>query len=116
MSRESHRTFLERSARRTATRAFARSDHPLTKDELARLRIQTVEPWKRILLSLAGLACCALALVLCLKGSLWPESLLFVPGLALLVFGLRGRKQDIDSALGEMAGQLIEGLLTSIDF
>src|SRR5688572_16090529 len=70
MSQASHRDFLERSATRSARRAQARAaTKRLDREDVAKLRIQTVEPWKRIVCLLAG------AGLLGLAGWMWREEL-----------------------------------------
>ena len=55
MSRESHRSFIERSALKAAQKALERDGKKRTnRASLGAIHVQTVEPWKRILAFLIG--------------------------------------------------------------
>lgn len=113
MSRESHQRHLERIALREAQKAIARhaGDTPLRLESLAQLRIQTVEPWKRIVLSVPALALLVAGVGFCVNGPLWLGLLLGIAGLALLAIAVIGRRKTIHSALdGIDIALLFEGL------
>jgi hypothetical protein len=48
---------LSRQAIRLAQRRSQKAGRALTRDEVLRLHIQTVEPWKRVLFVALGLLC-----------------------------------------------------------
>lgn len=112
MSRESHHEFLEQSAARTVRRALARDAQKLLqREDAAKLRIQTVEPWKRILCLLIGGFLLAASWGLCLDdGNIWAVMLIGALGLAAAFVGMFGRKKSIDDVLEASGDALISGL------
>lgn len=100
MSQASHRAFLENSARRAAVRAALRNGHAVpTVEDLRGLRIQTVEPWKRIVVALVGLFFLAVTVHGIRDDFNW-VALLFFGGLSLVclliaIFGCRRSIQEV---------------------
>ena len=112
MSRESHRQFLERTALRQAQKAIVRSGRDnLKKEDLARLRIQTLEPWTRILLLVFGLLFIGAGVLVSAVDVRWLALLLFISGGFGVFAAIVGRKKTITAALdGIDVLQLFEGL------
>ncbi len=110
--RSSHKDFLERAALREAQKAFRHeAARPSIADFLA-LRIQTVEPWKRLACVIVGLGWCAFALWLSLdrNGSPWAALLLGMLGLFCLVVGVLGWKRPVEEVLDATAQALFNRL------
>ncbi|MBN9690497.1 MAG: hypothetical protein J0M24_09670 [Verrucomicrobia bacterium] len=72
---------LTRQAIRLAQRESRKRGRPLTKEEVLKLRVQTVDPWVRVLLTLTGVALAGLGI-----WSMASEA--SGPGIALLLFGI----------------------------
>ncbi|PTX90634.1 hypothetical protein [Opitutus sp. ER46] len=100
MSWESHQRYLERQALRAAQKAIDRG--ALTAERRAdasRLRIQTVEPWKRALLALASVA---LGITAYLTLDALPVAVsggLFVGSGLLLAFAALGIRRTAEAVL-----------------
>lgn len=116
MSRESHPAFLEKSASRTLRRALARdSRKQLDKAEACRLRVQTVEPWKRILCLVLGAASLLASWLAQQAGAdLWIVLLLGAVGVVCMFIGTFGRKKTIDSVLDSTANAIVSGILDGL--
>jgi hypothetical protein len=71
---------LTRQAIRLAQRESRKRGRALTKEEVLKLRVQTVDPWVRVLLALTGVALAGVGI-----WSMAPEA--SSPGIALLIFG-----------------------------
>lgn len=100
MSRESHKRYLEQAALKAAQKAFdKKAPHPLDRESLGRLRIQTVEPWKRILLGLLSLFFLWPGITLIITEPFWAGVIVTAIGAGLLAFAMLGRKKTIDAAL-----------------
>lgn len=100
MSRESHKRYLEQVALREAQKAFDKNTpDSLSRDSFGRLHIQTVEPWKRILLAVIGLPLLGTGIALICTGSFWAGVVLGVIGIGVLALAVLGRKKTIDAAL-----------------
>jgi len=112
MSRESHRRYLEKTALRQAQKAIVRSGRDnLKKEDLARLRIQTLEPWTRILLLVFGLLFIGAGVLVSAVDVRWLALLLFISGGLGVFAAIVGRKKTITAALdGIDVLQLFEGL------
>jgi hypothetical protein len=115
MSRQSHQTFLEKSALREAQKAFSRDKSGATLRGFCSLRIQTVEPWKRAVCVLVGLALGGLAL--------WSHSqnfnvwlTLFFASLAVFsaLAGALGWKRPVDVILEATAEVLFRRVLDAL--
>lgn len=100
MSRESHRRYLERAALREAQKAMRRpGDRPFSREDFSRLRIQTVEPWKRFLLGLIALGLAGLGINAWLNAPIAVAWILFALAAGVLLFAIFGRKRKIDTTL-----------------
>lgn len=117
MSRATHEQFLRKSARGSVIReSRRRSGAPLTLDRVRELKVQTMEPWKRVVSALVGL-------LFCLAGSFaWNHD---VTGLSILLFGLGaifvlmacfGRKRTMKAILDKVdVGDIVSGIIDLID-
>jgi hypothetical protein len=97
MSSESHRQFLERAALREAQRALDRSGSTrISRDDIGSLKIQTVEPWKRVVVGIiaTGLGGGGFALLSEIR---WLGVTCIVAGFLLLLVAILGRRKAIDS-------------------
>ena len=100
MSRESHRRHLERAALRAAQKAFdPQKPGTLDRQSFGCLRIQTVEPWKRIVLAAAGALTVTAGVVIMFTARFWTGLILAALGVGLLLFGLLGRRRPINATL-----------------
>jgi hypothetical protein len=95
---------LTRQAIRLAQRESRKRGHALARDEVLRLTIQTVEPWKRALFALLGLGVVGFAWFCYFAGAPWwvwaPGG---VGGMIVVVLGLVGRKEYLDRELQKMS-------------
>lgn len=113
MPTESHRRYLEKQALREAQKALDRhgADH-FRQLDLARLKIQTMEPWKRLLLAFLGLASGPGAYGALIADIRWLSGLLFLLVGGLLLKGILGSKLTIERALdGIDLSFLLEALI-----
>ena len=95
---------LSRQAIRLAQRQSIKAGHPLTRDEILRLRIQTVEPWKRIFIILAGMVSSILPLW-CYwhHAPVWIVVLFAAGSVFTILCGAFGRKTYLDRELKKFA-------------
>jgi hypothetical protein len=120
VNRERHERYLEQSARRAAPKAITRHSAPVDREALLALRVQTLEPWKRVALTLAGLAIGF--------GGVWLGTetgfatlvvVSVVVSTPLLLFGLFGRRKTVEQILdamsSEIAGEALSSLLALLD-
>lgn len=117
MSRETHARFLEKSVTRCIRRAHARNPgDSLNLDRIRKLRVQTVEPWKRIVCASIGFAILLPATILFLRQNInLPAFLfLFAFGAAVVLLGLIGKKEIIECALGHAAETIICAIIESL--
>ena len=100
MSRESHQRYLQQAALREAQKALAKnSAHTLSRDTFGQLLVQTVEPWKRILLAMIGLPLLGVGIFLICTNPFWAGIILSLIGTAIVVLAILGRKKTVDAAL-----------------
>lgn len=100
MSAESHRRYLERSALREAQKAIDRRGRAaFGKADFAGLRIQTVEPWKRILLASLGVLAGAGGYFVLTDKIGWVSFVLFALGVFLLLAAWLGVRKTVKAAL-----------------
>ena len=114
MSNDSHRRFLERAALREAQKAF-RSRDGVRKEDFFALRVQTVEPWKRLAAFVVGL------LFVGMTGWAFNEGFdawaIFVFGAIALVFlvvGVVGRRKPVEGVLDATADAVFQRLLDAL--
>ena len=116
MSGESHKRYLEQVALREAQKALDKNKRgSLSWASLGQLRIQTIEPWKRVLMAAIALSFLGAGIVAIRNGFFWAGVLLSAIGLGLLLFAGLGRKKTIDAALDgvdviHLAAELFDAL------
>lgn len=94
---------LSRQAIRLAQRRSQKAGRALTRDEVLRLHIQTVEPWKRVLFVALGLLCGLLPLFCYLKGApVWIWVPFALGSVALVVLGAFGKKAYLNRELQKL--------------
>jgi hypothetical protein len=98
MSRESHRRYLEKAALKEAQKALAKNGREsLNPESFARLRIQTVEPWKRLSLAFTSLLMIGAGVYLLSTGDFWPGVIVISLGLGVLALAVFGSRKTIGS-------------------
>ena len=95
MSRESHRAYLEKVALKAAQRAIDRNGGgKLTESQARQLKVQTIEPWKRITIALIGAALGGLSYA-CFHSDIgWLGVILGIGSMATFIIALAGRRKD----------------------
>lgn len=113
MSAESHKRFLEQRALREAQKAIDLRGHEgFGGGDFARLRIQTVETWKRVLLGGTGFLFGGAGISALMEGFDWFAFGLFALGALCLFASILGRKRTVEAALdGIDLTCLLEALL-----
>lgn len=116
MSKESHQRFLERTARRAVERKRLKdAQRRPTQDAVAKIRIQTVEPWKRISCMLIGTGFLFVSwLIQQNDGNLYAVLFLGFLGTLGLIIGLFGKKRTIESILNATGDSIISNLLDGL--
>lgn len=100
MSDKSHQQYLERNALRAAQKAIDRKGRDgFTKNDFAHLRIQTVEPWKRIILFIPGALSLVAGVFMVLEKNWWAGILLGGIGAVIIFIAILGKKKTIETAL-----------------
>lgn len=95
---------LSRQAIRLAQRKSRKAGRPLTREEVLRLHVQTVEPWKRIVIAVMGLLVGTFAFICFRGGAPWWIWVPFGLGSAFIVLcGAFGKKAYIDRELKKMS-------------
>jgi len=108
MSKESHRQYLERQALREAQKGIdRRGRNGFGVNDFGGLRIQTLEPWKRVLLGSVGLLFGGLGVDALYDGAGRAALVPLVLAASGLLISLFGGKRTIDAALlGTLLGVL----------
>jgi hypothetical protein len=106
---------LTRQAMRLAQRKSQKAGRPLTPEEIVRLQVQTVEPWKRIVIAVLGLLVGLFALV-CYRGGApwWIWGPFGLGSIIVILCGAFGRKAYIDRELRKMSDDLPRKILDAI--
>jgi hypothetical protein len=100
MSIESHRHYLEQRALREAQKAIDRRGRDrFGSSDFARLRIQTIEPWKRVFLGGTGFLFCGAGVYALKEEAEWIALVFFVLGAFCLLASIFGRKRTVEAAL-----------------
>lgn len=100
MSAESRKRYLEQSALREAQKAIDRHGrNAVSREDLACLRIQTIEPWKRGLLAILGLIAGVGGYLALTDEVGWLSLLLFSAGALLLIAAILGVRRTVKAAL-----------------
>ena len=94
---------LCRPAIRLAQRKSQKAGRALTREEVLRLHVQTVEPWKRVFVIVLGLSGGVLSFV-CYRGGapIWIWTSFGVCSLAIVLRGVLGRKAYLDRELQKL--------------
>jgi hypothetical protein len=94
---------LSRQAIRLAQRKSEKAGRPLSREEILRLRVQTVEPWKRILIMAISLLAGAFSFVCYRFGApVWIWAAFTLCSAIILLCGAFGRKAYLDRELQKM--------------
>lgn len=97
MNSEARQAFLRESARRALARAaLRRRKELLQRQDLLELKIQTMEPWKRLFVGFCGLAAAVGAGLMFSENSRTVGLILLVVALLLLVFAWWGLRRSIE--------------------
>jgi hypothetical protein len=107
---------LTRHAIRRAQREARKRGRALTKEEVLELRVQTANPWARVLFVTLGLGAAGIvALCYSESGPWWVTGLFAIVGVALIGFGVFGRKDQVERELKKMtAERMADAVLTGI--
>jgi hypothetical protein len=94
---------LTRQAIRLAQREGQKRGHALTRDEVLRLYVQTIDTWKRAFFAILGLSICGFAWFCHFAGAPWwiwgPFG---ISGIVVIVIGLVGKKEYLERELQKM--------------
>jgi hypothetical protein len=94
---------LSRQAIRLAQRKSRKAGRPLTREEVLRLRVQTVEPWKRIFVIGVGLFLGALSfLAFRSEAPMWVWGMFAIFSAFSVLCGAFGRKAYLDRELKKL--------------
>lgn len=97
---------LSRQAIRLAQRKARRAGRPLTREEVLKLRVRTVEPWKRILIISMGLLVGAFSFLCFRLEAPWWVWGPFALGASVCIFcGAFGSKAYVDHELKKMKAE-----------
>jgi fatty acid desaturase len=107
---------LTRQAIRRAQREARKRGRALTKEEVLKLRVQTANPWARVFFVTAGLAAAGIsALCYSKSGPWWVTGLFVLVGVALIGFGVFGRRDQVERELKKItAERMADAVLTGI--
>lgn len=90
---------LTRQAIRLAQRESRKRGRPLTKEEVLKLSVQTVDPWVRVLLALAGVALASFGIWLLTREAGGLGLVLLIFGLLMVGASLVGWRKTVEAAL-----------------
>ncbi|MFT3869930.1 MAG: hypothetical protein QM715_15880 [Nibricoccus sp.] len=99
MSTESHKRYIEQQALREAQKAIDRGQSSLRKENCANLRVQTLEPWKRVLVAFGGVLLVTSGLFASREDIGWLALLLFALGGLTVLGAVFGIKKTVEAAL-----------------
>jgi len=100
MSRESHEQFLKQAALREAQKAISRrGGGAFKKEDLYILRIQTLEPWKRVSLFALGIFICGFGVFAMKEFAVWLGVIAILVGVFLAGAAIIGKKRTVVAAL-----------------
>lgn len=92
-----------RQAIRLAQRESQKRGHVLTREEVLHLSVQTVDPWKRVVFIILGLAVFGFGWFCHFVGAPWWLWAPFgIGGVVFVVIGLIGKKEYLDRELQKM--------------
>jgi hypothetical protein len=118
VSRESHQQFLEQSARCAATRAKRRAGgKALTIRDVRRLKVQTVEPRKRVVFFVLGIVFGGAGVVAWRADIRWLGATLCGVAFVLVLIAIIGRKRTIERVLDGIhaGGDVLNGIIELIN-
>jgi hypothetical protein len=115
MSQEKRRRFLEQSALREAQKAIRSRGDSFKKEDLGRLRIQTLEPWKRIVALLIGIFFSVLTFI-AIRDEYHVVALILFPAFGLLFIGagVWGYRKPVDAVIDAAADAAFSRILDAI--
>ena len=99
MSKESHKQYLEAAALREAQKALARNPET-SRNDLRTLKIQTIEPWKRIIAGAMSLALSCVGVYLNTSDHGTTGPWFICVGILGLLFSIFGWKRTLDGLSG----------------
>ena len=103
MSRQSHEEFLKRSVRQTLARERERRDKEhWSVDEVRKLKIQTVEPWKRVVYGFLGLTTAVGGMLTFNEKNRVLGVVLILVSLVLMVVATFGIKKSVDAVINSI--------------
>ena len=106
---------LSRQAIRLAQRKCRKAGRLLTREEILRLHVQTVEPWKRILIITMGLVGGAFSLLCFRLGApVWIWAAFALCSAIITLCGAFGRKEYLDRELQKIKDEGPSRLLDAI--
>jgi hypothetical protein len=95
---------LSRQAIRLAKRKSEKTGRPLSREDILRLRVQTVEPWKRVLIMAIGVLVGAFSFMCYRFGAPeWLWAAFSLCAIIILLCGAFGRKSYLDRELQKLA-------------
>ena len=114
MSRQSHEEFLKRSARLAVTKERERRDKERwSVDEVRKLKIQTVEPWKRVVYGFLGITTAVGGALTFSEKNRGLGALLIVVSLVLMFVATFGVKRSVEAVCNSV--DVLEGLSGIVD-
>lgn len=110
---------LSRQTIRLAQRKSRKAGRALTREEVLRLHVQTVETWKRILIIVFGLLGGALSFVSYRAGvPVWVWVVFGTCSLTIVVCGVCGRKAYLDRELEKLtddgSGKILDAISNAL--
>jgi hypothetical protein len=106
---------VRRQIERARERAEKKDGRILSRWQVMHLKVQTASPWGRALVVIAGFGFMGLfAYMLGKHGFSWGLLLLVVPGLVLIVIGIRGRKREVEQVLNGLDSAITQNLLDGL--
>ena len=116
MSRESHQRYIEKAALREAQRAFGGDRGNASIRDFLTLRVQTIEPWKRIACVVVGTGFGAFAVWLASgpQASAWAVAFFAALALFTIVVGAVGWKRPVEAVLDVTAEAVFRRLFDAL--
>ena len=106
---------VRRQIERAQERAEKKDGRILSRWQVMHLKVQTASPWGRAVVVIAGLCFVGVAAwVVGTNAFRWWLLLLFLPGAALVVIGIRGRKREVEQVLNGLDSAITNNLLDGL--
>jgi hypothetical protein len=117
MSRQSHEEFLKRSVRQTLIRERERRDKAhWSVDEVRQLKIQTVEPWKRVVYGFLGLTTAMGGVLTLSEKNRAIGIVMLVVSLMLMFVAAFGIKKSVEAVFNAIdLADLVSGIVDVFD-